>query len=56
MARPSVAALVIDHVEQLAMVLMQTDRLPDSKAQPGPDFKGMRVPAENWMKSYVSGA
>jgi hypothetical protein len=22
----------------------------------GPDFKGMRVPAENWMKSYVNGA
>ena len=33
-ARLSIAALVIDHVEQLAMKLMSTSELPDSKAEP----------------------
>jgi hypothetical protein len=33
-ARLSLAALVIDHVEQLAMILISTRELPDSKAKP----------------------
>ncbi|WP_157130415.1 hypothetical protein [Burkholderia pseudomallei] len=33
-ARLSVAALVIDHVEQLAMKLMASSELPDSKSKP----------------------
>jgi hypothetical protein len=33
-ARLSVAAIVTDHVEQLAMKLMSTSELPDSKAMP----------------------
>jgi hypothetical protein len=38
-ARLSVAALVMNHVEQLAMKLMSTSELPDSKAKP-PGWRG----------------
>lgn len=51
-ARLSVAALVIDHVEQLAMKLMSTSKLPDSKAEPtgwqGKSDKSLVVRALMW--------